>query len=678
MTIQTKTLHFLFTFTLLLFTGLFMNAQNFKFGKVSKKELLEMQHPTYPEAEAAILYREIETSVDYSKEKGFYVLTDVFERVKIYNASGFEWGTVSVSLFASESGDKETISGLKAFTYTIVSDNIEEIKLSSSAIFDETQSKFRTSKKFTMPALEDGCIIEYRYKVKSPFLSNIDAFSFQESVPINKLKMRFEAPEYFSYNSHRRGWIPFNIETGRNEKTITSLKSQSGNGAWGGGVQSTGKSQLKFYQNSSEVNLQNVPPLLEEAYAGNMRNYASSLKFELSFVKFPNSIVETYSTDWESVSNTIYASESFGGQLDKRGYFEDELDEVLSGISDSNEKIVRVFEYVKAKMNWNGYLGIYTDEDVKNAFKEGSGNTADINLMLTAMFRHAGLNSSPVLVSSKSHGVPIFPTLNGFNYVISAVEIDGAALLFDATDKLGRPNILDKDLLNWQGRLIRDDRSSKWVTLHPSKPAVEAFMVNARLSANGQLQGMIKNQFTGNISLEKRKMYSGIREEDVIDLLESKYDELHISETKFLNLANPYKPLKLDFMFNSDNLAEEINGNLYVSPLLFLALEENPFKLEERKFPVDFGFPTKQRFIITIEIPEGYKVESLPEGVNVKLGDNIIAFKYLLSENKNKIQLSSEFAINRYYVTPQEYSDLKKFYQFIIDKEKEKIVLSKI
>lgn len=88
--------------------------------------------------------------------------------------------------------------------------------------------------------------------------------------------------------------------------------------------------------------------------------------------------------------------------------------------------------------------------------------------------------------------------------------------------------------------------------------------------------------------------------------------------------------------------------------------------------------PQKKRYIVSIELPEGYKVESMPQGANVKMGDNVLAFKYLISENNNKIQLMAEFIINKYLVGPEAYADIKQFYQYMIDKENEKIVLSKI
>ena len=56
-----------------------INAQNFKFGKVSEAEVKEQQHPINPEANAAILYRDYSSHFDYSQDEGFYLITDIHE-----------------------------------------------------------------------------------------------------------------------------------------------------------------------------------------------------------------------------------------------------------------------------------------------------------------------------------------------------------------------------------------------------------------------------------------------------------------------------------------------------------------------------------------------------------------------------------------------------------------------
>ena len=64
-----------------------------------------------------------------------------------------------------------------------------------------------------------------------------------------------------------------------------------------------------------------------------------------------------------------------------------------------------------------------------NIVKKGVGNSGDINLNLINMLNYAGLIANPILVSTKSHGIPLFPTLEGFNYVIAGVELNGSLYL---------------------------------------------------------------------------------------------------------------------------------------------------------------------------------------------------------------------------------------------------------
>ena len=122
---------------------------------------------------------------------------------------------------------------------------------------------------------------------------------------------------------------------------------------------------------------------------------------------------------------------------------------------------------------------------------------------------------------------------------------------------------------------------------------------------------------------------------------------------------------------------ENISGKLYVSPLLFLTEAENPFKAEERQYPIDFQYPFKDRYLIALDIPEGYLVESLPESVTFALDRNAASFRYAVNASGNKIQVSVELSMNEALFLPTDYANLKKFYQMLIDKENEKIVLTK-
>ena len=83
------------------------------------------------------------------------------------------------------------------------------------------------------------------------------------------------------------------------------------------------------------------------------------------------------------------------------------------------------------------------------------------------------------------------------------------------------------------------------------------------------------------------------------------------------------KPIVETYSFKDTKDIEIINDKIYVSPMLFLAAKENPFKQEVREYPVDFGYPKQEKYNINIDIPEGYVVESMPESINIANGENV-------------------------------------------------------
>ena len=190
-----------YAFTILLTFSLFTTllAQDYDFGDVSEEELLEKEHPIYKDADAAILYRSYNTYFTYTTNEGFLVNTEVHERIKIYNPDGYKYATKSVSLYEQDSKYKDDLRSLKAYTYNLENGNISKDKLSKDGVFKEEQSKYRTLTKFTMPNLKEGCVIEYKYLLKTPFVSNLDEFRFQEQIPINTVSSKFRSPESVSY-----------------------------------------------------------------------------------------------------------------------------------------------------------------------------------------------------------------------------------------------------------------------------------------------------------------------------------------------------------------------------------------------------------------------------------------------------------------------------------------------
>ncbi len=64
--------------------------------------------------------------------------------------------------------------------------------------------------------------------------------------------------------------------------------------------------------------------------------------------------------------------------------------------------------------------------------------------------------------------------------------------------------------------------------------------------------------------------------------------------------------------------------------LLFLATKENPFKLEESKYPIDLIIPDRDKYMVYSIRPKGYDVESLQKSEALEFKDTNVTFMYLV------------------------------------------------
>jgi hypothetical protein len=661
------------TVLFILFIILPSSAQDAKFGKVDKKDLMEKYYPSDSSANAAILYKKRRSYFRYTQGQGFELVTEIHERIKIYNKEGYDWATKKISLY--QDGDNEKVS-IKANTFNLVNGKIEKTKLSKSDIFDENVNKYWSRKKFTMPNLSEGCIVEWDYTINSPYYWRIDDMELQSFIPIKYIESQIEVPEYLVFKNLMKGFYPINIEKSTKLSSIVFTNKERSEGL--STKTSFNQNKIDFRTNITECTIQNVPALKKEPYVNNIDNYLTALKFELTSTKFPNSTLKFYNTTWEDVTKTIYESTNFGAQLDKKSHFKDDFSSLINMTDHENEKIAKIFNFVKEKIKWNNHKSIYTDVGVRVAYKESVGNVAEINLTLVAMLREANLNANPVLISTRDHGIPFFPTQDGFNYVIAGVETSNGIILLDATEKYSIPNVLPLRDLNWQGRIVRENGSSSPVDLFPKEHTDETVYLMAEMNEEGLLKGSERVTWTNLKALQLREGHNNLTDNDVIGILEKDNGYIEISELKRDHINDIYKAITYQFDFEGDNQAEIIGEKIYFSPMLFHTEKENPFKLKNREFPVDFGAPFEKKYNISLTIPTGYQVVSTPESVSYGLPENIGSYQFICKALGNKLQVSSTITMNEFIIGSQYYGALKEFYKQMIDKQLEKIVLSKI
>lgn len=653
-------------------------AQNYKFGKISNEELQEKFNPLDSAANATILYSSEKIHYEYTRDRGFFKIQEVHKRIKIYNKEGFRWASKEIAMYDKNTSTKDVMLNLKGETYNLLEGKVVGSKLKKSGIFEEETNKYWAKTKFTLPNVKVGSVIEYKYRISSPLNMIIDDAILQELIPVKKLDYQVRVPEFYNFKTY------YNPQSILKPQIVTSSKRKNVQVTWTEQDWSLGGKRNKYERNIDykeviyTVSEENIPALKQEIYVSNLNNYRSKLSFELASTKSFNMDFKSYSSDWNSITKVIYDNQYFGGQLNKVNYFKKDIDALMNGGVATNAKVPTIFEFVKSKIKWNGFYGVYSNEGVRKAYEAGEGSVSDINLMLIAMLRYVGVKANPILVSTKSNGIPLFATRQGFNYVICGVEEQNEVVFLDATEKFAAINTLPERALNWQGRLIREHGSSSWVSLFPKENSVTTTMLSVNLNEELIFNGKLRSQKTDYFASNYRNKYTGLANEDLIKNLSKDKGEIEISNLEVKNERNMFKPILQSYEFAYEDGVEEIGNEVYVDPLLFLTNTENVFNQEERKYNIDFNFPRTQKTIVSITIPDGYKVKSVPEGVRLAMSDELGDYSFLVKQNGNKVQVSQTLKVNFPIIPATYYPELKEVYTKLVQKNAEKIVLEKI
>lgn len=658
---------------LLLINGAFCQTKDL--GKVTLEELNEKQHKTDTSAVASVLFQKGKSYFVYSANEGFMTITEVETKIKIYKKEGYDWANKSIAYYAPGE-DNERVEFSKAVSYNLVDGKIVKTKLQKEGEFKEKVDKYYSRAKITMPAVKEGTIIEFVYRITSPYSSFPD-WNFQYSIPVNYSEFTTLIPEYFIFKNFTKGFLNPIIEKTSTNKTVNLSSSQlvrQGRAI----VPQRSDDSFSYREDITTYKLQDVPALNDESFVNNIDNYRASIQHELSGKQMPNSMYKSYANTWEDVAKKIYESEDFGDQLSKTNYFEKDIDAVINSATTNEEKIAAIFNFVKNRMNWNDYRGYNCEQGVKKAYETKTGNVADINLMLVSMLKYAGLDANPVLISTRDNGIALFPSRNSFNYVIASVNLEGKNIMLDATSKSTAVNVVPIRVLNWFGRIIRKDGTSDMLDLMPQEISKDAVILMATIQPDGKLTGQIREQYFDYNAYLFRSNYGDLTEDAYLEKLEGKMEGLEVLEYKVDNKTENGKPVVETYKFEHTGAFDVIGDKIYFSPLFFFAMKENPFKQEKREYPVDFVFPNQDKYAITVNIPSGYTVEYLPESIAMPFGDNQILFKLLTSKTDTQIQISLNLDYNSALISAEFYNDLKLYFAEIVKRETEKIILKKI
>jgi len=295
------------------------------------------------------------------------------------------------------------------------------------------------------------------------------------------------------------------------------------------------------------------------------------------------------------------------------------------------------------------------------------------------LLRKLGIEANPILLSTRSNGLlPKYSSFDKFNYVAVQAVIGENSYLLDATEEYLPIGILPERALNKTGFLLIKDKFN-WVDLTPIKKEKEYSLLQFQLTDDVTLKGdwiTIKSDYAALQARKNFKKYNSI--DDYLKSIEDNHLGLSIENSKMDDFDSIHKPLKEVFSIVLKNQVTKVNNQIFINPIPFDRWTENPFKLETRNYPVDFVTPIDKTFLFQLEIPQGYALEQLPKNLKMNLKENTATFQLMSSLNENKVQVLFKFNITKPVFPVTEYLDLKAFFDELVKKQSEMIILKKI
>ncbi|PWT72197.1 MAG: hypothetical protein C5B59_16370 [Bacteroidetes bacterium] len=657
-----------------LFAGLQGIAQdklNIKFGKVSPEDFDLSKHSFDTGASAVIIADIGNTAFEGNNKGSLSLLFKRFERIKILTKDAFEAANQSIIVY-NDGYSEEKLLDLKASTYNLENGKVVETKLDDKSIFTDKITKYESRKKFTLPGVKAGSIIEISYSVRSDFYRHLRAWNFQGEYPCFWSEYEVTIPPFYHYVALNQGDQNFSISTSKQVGANYTLREPGG----------TGRDDIVNFNGTATASrwvMKDVPALKQEPYTTTLRNHISRIEFQLHYFQFDEtSERHDYMGNWFIASEKLLDNENFGKALDEDNHWmSEDLRSITSGCKSSLEKMKKIYAYVRDNFTCTDHDALYTDNSLKTAFKKKNGNVAEINLLLTAMLRHEKIEADPIVLSTRDNGYAseTYPLMERFNYVICAAKDSDRTYYLDASEPLLGFDHLPVDCYNGMARMINKEKP--YVKYFDSDSLKEQKMTQVLIINDekghsvGSFQSLLGYDESYDLRERIRKKSTGAIFSDIQTNFGS---DVKIENTAIDSLNKLEEPIKISYDFTLKNEGDEM---IYFNPMMSEGYKDNPFKSAVRKYPVEMPYCMDELYTFSMEIPNGYTVEEVPKSARVALNENQGMFEYLVQKSDDKVMMRSRIRLNKAYFPPEEYNSLRDFFGYIVKKQSEQVVLKK-
>jgi hypothetical protein len=649
-----------------------------KFGLPDEKDF-EAKNFGADSGASAVVLCDYGTSHFGSTAGEMCIISERITRIKILKKAGYEYATVEVPLY-HKNENAEKLSNLRGFTYLRGADGkIIKTKLEGGD-FDEKRTDNLNVRKFTLPNVREGAVIEYAYTVRSTFFNNYQDWTFQREVPTRWSEYRSSIPQMYQYKILYQGYLPlaFNEVTVGSESMVLNDKL-SENAGVGAGM-NVGTYGLSMSTEQHRWVVRDAPAFREEPYITTANDYLARMTFELAGIQMPNQPYRDLMDSWPNKNKALLDHEFFGQTLASSKFLAPVVAPLVAKYPDPAARAAAVRELIIKAVKYDGTNRYTATTSLKRSYEQHRGTAADVNLLLIAALREAGLSTQPMLLSTRSHGhvSQEYPLLEQFNYVVALVELpDQKELLLDATEPLLPAGMLPRRCLNKVGHTVPSTGDGRWVSLVPNQRYSHYQEINLALDTEGNLSGQVREEHGGYAGLEVREKLQELGEKKYVSQLAASHPGWEVPSYTMKGVAEPEHSLALSYEMkqaaNTTGAAQE----LYVAPLEPFGERQNPFRHEDRSYPVDIGMYQQDMIRVTLKLPQGYTAE-LPKAATLVLPDNGGRYMFVATNPApGTVQLISRLSLDKPVYTATEYQALRELYRQMLAKQAEALVVKK-
>jgi len=628
------------------------------FQPVSPDELKMTSEPLAPGAPAIILYRQVDRDDNIHTPH-----EDNYVRIKILTEEGRKYADVEIPFLK----ENEDVGNVRARTIrpdgsTAEFDGKVFEKYLVKGKYQGSQVKY-LAKTFTLSDVQVGSIIEYSYT--------------------------FDFHEYMLFNS--RWFLSDELFT---RKAQFSLKPFLGNSyvnysvRWSWNSLPAGTTPPKEGPDHIiRMEASNIAAFQAEDYMPP----ENELKSRVDFIYQEGLPDKDAAGFWRRIEKERDGQlESFVG---KRGAMEKAVSQIVSPSDPPEVKLRKIYDRVQQFRN-TSFEEQKTEQEQKRAkektvenvnvediWRRGYGNGVQLTWLFLGLVRAAGFEAYGCWVAGRNEYFFAPNTMQSYklNSNVVMVKLNGKDLYFDPGGAFTPFGLLAWPETSVAGlRLDKDGGTWIQTMLPPASESRIERVGKLKLSDTGDLEGKLTITYTG---LEA--MYHRLEERHADDVARKKYLEEQVtsqiaagSEVELTNKpdwVSSEAPLVAEYDLKIPGWASNAGKRVMIPAAIFTAAEKGIFEHANRVHPIYFDYPHEKDDDVTVEMPPGWQVNSVPKPQDQD--GHIVRYILKVDNNSGTLRLTRKLTIDVLMLETKYYAALRNFFQAVRTGDAEQIVL---